>query len=244
MFTDTPVLQDLISNSSRQIAEACNSAGEGYSVSAQPDMRYLHKGAVGESPPLHASVAQLGRVTVHGRQSMAQSKQPAVANTVDVHAQPVGRNNTQSFVGRATKLTAPNGPPGHITLVRSPNGVKRTTVQLTEPQQQQLQQRQQHQQQAQQEQMPQQLQKQQQKHSEQQQEQQQQQQSTVKGHRSHRVRKSKVPAVPTVIADPMDIAREVDNAVDMSDNQESDVSHRGHGEAAGNTCASCHHDYQ
>ncbi|KAL0035214.1 hypothetical protein WJX79_006392 [Trebouxia sp. C0005] len=114
--------QDLVSNNSRPLAEACNSAGEGYSVSAHSDMHCLQKRAV----------------------------------------------------GRATKLTTANGPPGQITLVRSPNGVKRTAVQLTEPEQQRLQQ--QH---------------------------------------------------------PMDVAREVDNAVDNSDNQESDVPHRGNNNAAG-----------
>ncbi len=223
-------LQDLVSNNSRPLAEGCNSAGEGYSASAHSDMHCLQKGAVGESHTVHASVAQLGKVTLHSRGNMAQSKQPLVAGTGGVHAPPLGRNNADNFVGRATKLTTPNGPPGQITLVRSPNGVKRTTVQLTEPQQQHLQhQRQQQQQQQQQQQrVPQQVQQQQQPLT-----QSEQQQHSMKGQRSHRVRKTKVPAVPTVIADPMDVAREVDNAVNNSDNQESDVSHRGNNNAAG-----------
>jgi len=206
-------LQDLVSNNSRPLAEGCNSAGEGYSASAHSDMHCLQKGAVGESHTVHASVAQLGKVTLHSRGNMAQSKQPLVAGTGGVHAPPLGRNNADNFVGRATKLTTPNGPPGQITLVRSPNGVKRTTVQLTEPQQQHLQ----HQRQQQQQPLT----------------QSEQQQHSMKGQRSHRVRKTKVPAVPTVIADPMDVAREVDNAVNNSDNQESDVSHRGNNNAAG-----------
>ena len=210
-----PVVQDLVSNSSRPIAEACNSAGEGFSASPQPELHrgYLRSGVVGDSQTTHASVAQLGKVTLHSRSSVAQSKQPVVASTTAVHAQPLGKNNTESYVGRATKLTAANGPPGQITLVRSPTAVKRTTVQLTEPQQQQLQQQRQQQ-------RPQPQQQQQQPHSE------QQQQSTMKGHRLQRARKTKVPAVPAVIADPMDVAREVQNAVDMSDNQDSDISHR------------------
>ena len=224
MLTYMHALQDLVSNNSRPPAEACNSAGEGYSASAHSDMHCLRKGAVGESHTVHASVAQLGKVTVHSRGNMAQSKQPLVAGTGDVHAPPLGRNNADNFVGRATKLTAQNGPPGQITLVRSPNGVKRTTVQLTEPQQQQLHQQRQQQQQR----LPQQLQQQQPPLA-----QSDQQQHTIKGQRSHRVRKTKVPALPTVIADPMDVAREVDNAVDNSDNQESDVSHRGNSNAAG-----------
>lgn len=202
-------MQDLISNSSRPIAEACNSAGEGYSASAsaQPDIHrgYRHNRAVGDSQA-HVSVAQLGKVTLHNGSSMAQSKQPMAASTAEVHAQQSGRNNGDNYVGRATKLT--HGPPGQITLVRSPNGVKRTAVQLTEPQQQHLQQ------QRQQQLLP------------------EHQQSTMKGHRSHRVRKTKVPAVATVIADPLGVAREVQNAVDMSGNQESD-SHKQNTDAAG-----------
>ncbi|DBA97542.1 TPA: hypothetical protein ACH3X1_015236 [Trebouxia sp. C0004] len=220
--------QDLVSNNSRPLAEGCNSAGDGYSASAHSDMHCLRKAAVGESHTVHASVAQLGKVTVHSRGNMAQSKQPLVAGTGDVHAPPLGRNNAEKFVGRATKLTTPNGPPGQITLVRSPNGVKRTTVQLTEPQQQHLQQQRQHQHQHQQQRVPQQVQQQQQPLT-----QSEQQQHTMKGQRSHRVRKTKVPALPTVIADPVDVAREVDNAVDNSDNQKSDVSHRGNNNAAG-----------
>lgn len=90
-------------------------------------------------------------------------------------------------------------------MVRSPTGIKATAAQLTELHQQQF--RQQRQQQ---EQLP--------------TEQQQQQQST-KGQRSHRVRKSKVPAVAKVIAE-SDMAREVQNAVDMSHNEDSGVPHR------------------
>ncbi|KAA6420106.1 MAG: hypothetical protein FRX49_09955 [Trebouxia sp. A1-2] len=40
--------QDLVSNNSRPLAEACNSAGEGYSVSAHSDMHCLQKRAVGQ----------------------------------------------------------------------------------------------------------------------------------------------------------------------------------------------------
>ena len=101
----------------------------------------------------------------------------------------------KQFAGRATKLTAPHGLSGQITLVRSPNGISRTSLQLSELQQPQS------------------------KLST------EQQQQCRKGQRSHRIRKSKVPAVAKVIADP-DLAREVQNAVDVSHDEETDVSHR------------------
>lgn len=113
-------------------------------------------------------------------------------------------NITQKqFVGRATKLTAPNGLPGQITLVRSPNGFNRTALQLTELQQHQSK-------------LPAQ--------------QQQRQQQSTKGQRSHRVRKTKVPAVAKVIADP-DVAREVQNAVDASHDEDTEVSHSAQADA-------------
>ena len=162
---------------------------------------YPHNGAIADPQIVHASVTQLGKITLHKMPGMAQAKQPMLANTHDLHGQPPGRNNSEQHVGRATKLTAPSGLPGQITLVRSPNGVKRTAVQLTEPQQQLQQQQQQ-----------------------QKQQQQQQQQQSTKGQRSQRGRKSKVPAVAKVIAEQTDVAREVQNATDMSHNEESDVS--------------------
>lgn len=110
--------------------------------------------------------------------------------------------------GRATKLTAPHGLPGQITLVRSPNGISRTSLQLTELQQQQ---------------------------SKLSTEQQQQQQQCRKGQRSHRVRKTKVPAVAKVFADP-DVAREVQNAVDVSHGDDTDVLYRAQEDAGISGC--------
>ena len=135
------------------------------------------------------------------------------------------KSYTDRCAGRATKLTAPNGLPGQITLVRSPNAVKRA-LQLTEPHQQ-------HQQQ------PHQQQKQQQPQQKQQQStDQQQHQQATKGQRSQRGRKTKVPAVAQVIADSTDvadIARDVLNATDMSHTKDADVSHGAQGDAGSNT---------
>ena len=158
---------------------------------------YAHNGAIADPQIVHASVTQLGKITLHKMPGMMQAKQPMLANTHDLHGQPAGRNDSEQLVGRATKLTTPSGSPGQITLVRSPNGVKRTAVQLTEPEKQL-----------------------------QQQQQQQWQQQQTKGQRSQRGRKSKVPAVAQVIAEQKDIARQVHNATEMSHNEESDVSHR------------------
>ena len=202
-------MQDFISNNSRPVAtEACNSAGEGYSASAQPDIRrgYLFNGVVGDSQTAPAAHAQQGKGTLHGRS--ARSKPPTLTSTVDVPSQLLGRTNSESYVGHATKLTAATGTPGQITLVRSPNNGKivhkDSLQQQSQPHQHQLGMAAEHEQQS------------------------------TKGLRSHRVRKTKVPAVPSVIADVLETAREVQNAVDMSNNQESDVSHRAktHGTAA------------
>lgn len=120
--------------------------------------------------------------------------------------------------GRATKLTAPNGLPGQITLVRSPNGIKAASAQLTELQQQHSQQQQLSTEQQHHEQLP-----------------AEQQQHSNKGQRSHRLRKAKVPAVAQVIAEP-DVARVVQNAVDVSHNKDSKVPSRAQ-EVAGSSCS-------
>ena len=112
------------------------------------------------------------------------------------------RPNSELSSGRATKLTAPNGLPGQITLVRSPSGIKAAAAQLTELHHHQH------------EQLP-----------------TEQQQQSKKGQRSHRVRKAKVPAVAQVIAE-SDMARVVQNAVDVSHNKDSNVPPRPQ-EAAG-----------
>ena len=133
-----------------------------------------------------------------------------IACSAALHAQLSCRPNSELSSGRATKLTAPNGLPGQITLVRSPNGIKAAAVQLAELQQQQFQRQQQLQrptEQQQHEQLP------------------TEQQQSKKGQRSHRVRKAKVPAVATVIAE-SDVARVVQNAVDMSHNKDSNVPPR------------------
>lgn len=127
--------------------------------------------------------------------------------------------NSGLHSGRATKLTAPNGLSGPITLVRSPTGIKAAAAQLAELQ---------HQQQRQQlptgqQQLP----------TGQQQLPIEQQQQSKKGQRSHRVRKAKVPAVAKVIAE-SDVAREVQNAVDVSFHKDSSVPPRAQ-EAAGNS---------
>lgn len=96
--------------------------------------------------------------------------------------------------------------------MRSPSGIKAATAQLAELQQQQRQQLPTGQQQ---QQLP-----------------TEQQQQSKKGQRSHRVRKAKVPAVAKVIAE-SDMAREVQNAVDVSFDQDSNVPPRAQ-ETAGN----------
>lgn len=93
--------------------------------------------------------------------------------------------------------------------MRSPNGIK--AAQLTELQQQ-------HPQRQQQQQLP----------TEQHHHEQlpaEQQQHSKKGQRSHRVRKAKVPAVAQVIAE-SDVARVVQNAVDVSHNKDSNLPSR------------------
>ena len=102
--------------------------------------------------------------------------------------------------------------------MRSPTGIKAAAAQLADLQQQQQRQ-----------QLPS---GQQQLLTEQQQLLTEQQQQSKKGQRSHRVRKAKVPAVAKVIAE-SDMARQVQNAVDVSFHKDSSVPSRAQ-ETAGN----------
>lgn len=200
-----PPLQDPNSHTSRPTAEGCNSPDEGYPVS---DLHHAcpHNGTI-DNPPHCACLCYSAGHLAHADDFSCNAWSTAMSS----------RPNSELSSGRATKLTAPNGLPGQITLVRSPNGIKAGAAQLTELQQQHFQRQQQQQLpmvQQQHEQLP-----------------AQQQQHSNKGQRSHRVRKANVPAVANVIAE-SDVARLVQNAVDVSHNKDSNVPPRAQ-EAAG-----------